>query len=87
VEDKGSVTPLTSLVQTPLCNFFTESDICGGHSETDGLPDYAWKCLDAAVYIPIIETHVRSLNIAVAAGIGLYEAIRQIDNTASQTAD
>jgi tRNA (cytidine/uridine-2'-O-)-methyltransferase len=29
--------------------------------------------------IPIMETHVRSLNLAVASGIGLYEAIRQID--------
>ena len=31
------------------------------------------------VKIPIVETHVRSLNLAVAAGIGLYEAIRQLD--------
>ena len=29
--------------------------------------------------IPIVETHVRSLNLAVSNGIGLYEAIRQID--------
>lgn len=49
-------------------------------TETDGLPDYAWRCLDAAVVIPIIERHVRSLNVSVAAGIGLYEAIRQIDS-------
>ena len=31
------------------------------------------------VRVPIVETHVRSLNIAVSQGIGLYEAMRQID--------
>lgn len=29
--------------------------------------------------IPIDETHVRSLNLAVSAGVGVYEALRQID--------
>ena len=29
--------------------------------------------------IPIDEEHVRSLNLAVSAGIGVYEALRQID--------
>ena len=29
--------------------------------------------------IPMTETHVRSLNLAVSAGIALYEAIRQLD--------
>ena len=29
--------------------------------------------------IPITETHVRSLNLAVSAGIALYEGIRQLD--------
>ena len=28
--------------------------------------------------IPINETHVRSLNLAVSAGVGMYEAIRQL---------
>lgn len=32
------------------------------------------------IKIPIIETHVRSLNLAVAAGIGIYEALRQLDH-------
>ena len=31
------------------------------------------------VKIPMIETHVRSLNLAVSVGVGLYEAIRQLD--------
>ncbi len=33
----------------------------------------------AMVKIPMIETHVRSLNLAVSVGVGLYEAIRQLD--------
>lgn len=33
----------------------------------------------AMVKIPIVEDHVRSLNLAVSVGVGLYEAIRQLD--------
>ena len=29
--------------------------------------------------IPINEAHVRSLNLGVAAGVGVFEALRQID--------
>lgn len=42
----------------------------------------------AMVKIPIVEDHVRSLNLAVSVGVGLYEAIRQLDSqklTASTT--
>ena len=31
------------------------------------------------VKIPMKETHVRSLNLAVSVGIGVFEAIRQLD--------
>ena len=34
----------------------------------------------AMVKIPIVEDHVRSLNLAVSVGVGLYEAIRQLDS-------
>lgn len=34
---------------------------------------------DQMVKIPMRQVHVRSLNLAVSAGIGIYEAIRQID--------
>eukprot|EP00898_Chlorokybus_atmophyticus_P002360 jgi/Chlat1/3124/Chrsp21S03394 len=48
-------------------------------SETDGLPKEAMeRCRSGLVTIPICETHVRSLNLAVAAGIGTFEALRQI---------
>ena len=34
----------------------------------------------ALVKIPIVTTHVRSLNLAVSAGVGLFEALRQLDS-------
>lgn len=34
----------------------------------------------AVVRIPISRDHVRSINLAVAAGVGLFEAIRQLDS-------
>jgi tRNA G18 (ribose-2'-O)-methylase SpoU len=58
---------------------FLQAMLCRGCAETDGLPPAALEAVDVLAYIPIIEKHVRSLNVAVAAGIGLYEAIRQLD--------
>ncbi|PKA47302.1 tRNA (cytidine/uridine-2'-O-)-methyltransferase [Apostasia shenzhenica] len=54
-------------------------------SETSGLPPEA--LLDCsregmgggAVRIPMVETHVRSLNLSVSVGIALYEAARQLN--------
>ncbi|KAK9834211.1 hypothetical protein WJX84_004261, partial [Apatococcus fuscideae] len=50
---------------------------------TDGLPPEAFKICEASDHamarIPILETYVRSLNLAVSAGIGVYEALRQLD--------
>ena len=51
-------------------------------AETTGLPDAAHDACAASGgirRIPIDEEHVRSLNLAVSAGIGVYEALRQID--------
>lgn len=39
----------------------------------------------AVVKIPMLETHVRSLNLAVSVGVGLYEAIRQLDFVQADT--
>ncbi|KAL2653875.1 hypothetical protein R1flu_022003 [Riccia fluitans] len=53
-------------------------------SETDGIPDEALnecsshKYGGGTVRIPIDETYVRCLNLSVAAGIGVYEALRQV---------
>ena len=41
----------------------------------------AKNATDAYVKIPMVETHVRSLNLATSVGIGLFEAIRQLDST------
>jgi tRNA (cytidine/uridine-2'-O-)-methyltransferase len=51
-------------------------------AETTGLPDEAHDACTASGgvrRIPIDETHVRSLNLAVSVGVGAYEALRQID--------
>jgi tRNA (cytidine/uridine-2'-O-)-methyltransferase len=47
-------------------------------SETVGLsPDLLAEC-SATVHIPILRAHVRSLNLSVSVGIGLFEARRQL---------
>lgn len=54
-------------------------------SEVDGLPAAALdQCLageyaGGTVRLPMNETYVRSLNLSVSAGIGVYEALRQLD--------
>lgn len=54
-------------------------------SETKGLPPLALSACCEGPYaggtarIPINETYVRSLNLSVAVGVGLYEAVRQLD--------
>jgi len=46
--------------------------------ETAGLPDWILEQFpDQIVRIPMVDARVRSLNLAMATGIGLYEAIRQ----------
>lgn len=56
-------------------------------AETFGLPKEAVsECKEGEfsggiARIPIDETYVRSLNLSVATGIGLYEALRQIDKS------
>lgn len=35
----------------------------------------------AVVKIPMLERHVRSLNLSTSVGIGVFEAIRQLDGT------
>ena len=51
-------------------------------SETAGLPPEAHAASaarGAIVTLSIDKTHVRSLNLAVSAGVGIYEALRQLD--------
>lgn len=51
--------------------------LCFG-SEPSGLPADFVRAADVVVAIPQVQVHVRSLNLAVATGIGLYEALRQL---------
>lgn len=47
-------------------------------SESDGLPlDFQQQCTDL-LYIPIVHPEIRSLNLSVSVGIGLFEAYRQL---------
>jgi tRNA (cytidine/uridine-2'-O-)-methyltransferase len=56
-------------------------------SETEGFPDAViHECKEdkhggGLVRIPIDETYVRCLNLSTAAGIGIYEALRQLGCT------
>jgi len=46
--------------------------------ETKGLPPYILENLPERCYrIPMTNPHIRSLNLAMACGIVLYEALRQ----------
>ena len=58
--------------------------------ESKGLPPEALEAATEAtggrgvVRIPVYKTHVRSLNLAVSVGIGVYEALRQTDALAAR---
>lgn len=55
-------------------------------AETTGLPEEAARDIlasgGALVKIPIVQAHVRSLNLATCVGVGLFEALRQLDGGA-----
>ena len=68
---------LTTKATTRLPDFaFAPDDVLLMGSESAGVPKDVAAACDATVRIPIART-VRSLNIAVAAGIALGEALRQ----------
>lgn len=68
---------LTTKATVRLPDFaFAADDVLLMGSESAGVPPEVAAACDAAVRIPIART-VRSLNIAVAAGIALGEALRQ----------
>ena len=52
-------------------------------AETSGLPLEAHEHINVSggelVKIPLVQDHVRSLNLAVSVGVGVFEAIRQLD--------
>ncbi|MGH7962819.1 MAG: tRNA (cytidine(34)-2'-O)-methyltransferase, partial [Candidatus Binatia bacterium] len=59
---------------------YSSDDLLVFGSETRGLADEIRKALADSLYtIPMHGTHVRSLNLANAAAIVLYEALRQLE--------
>jgi tRNA (cytidine/uridine-2'-O-)-methyltransferase len=68
---------LTTGGATPLPQFdFDQSDILLFGSESAGVPHHVHDAVTARVAIPM-QSGFRSLNVAVAAGIALAEALRQ----------
>jgi tRNA (cytidine/uridine-2'-O-)-methyltransferase len=55
-------------------------------SETRGLPDRFRSGADPLIAIPIWDERVRSLNLATAVGIVLYDAIRQCESRRQERA-
>ncbi len=73
----GRLVLFTTKGATPLNDFvFQPDDILLFGSEPSGVPDFVHAAADARVVIPIA-AEARSLNLAVSAGIGLFEALRQ----------
>ncbi len=64
----------------PQTRFFNQEDCLVFGSETRGLPeDLLRNNADRALTIPMLNPKVRSLNLANAVAIVLYEALRQIE--------
>ena len=73
----GRLVLFTTKGATPLNEFvFQPDDVLLFGSEPSGAPDFVHAASDARVVIPIA-AEARSLNLAVSAGIGLFEALRQ----------
>jgi tRNA (cytidine/uridine-2'-O-)-methyltransferase len=76
---KNRVILLSSKADVRLHDFcFEASDVLLMGQESAGVPDHVRAYCDAAVRIPL-SPHVRSLNVSVAAGIALSEALRQTE--------
>lgn len=74
----GRLVLFTTRGATPLTAFeFRPDDTLLFGRETAGAPDFVHEAADARVVIPI-RPDARSLNLAVSAGIGLFEAQRQV---------
>lgn len=78
----GRIVLLTTRGATPLPEMtFRTDDVLLFGSESRGVPDAVHEAVDARVVIPMTPG-LRSLNLAVSAGIVLGEAIRQTDGWA-----
>lgn len=74
----GRLVLFTTKGATPLTDFvFQPDDVLLFGRETAGVPDEVHAAADARVFIPI-RPETRSLNLSVSAGIGVWEAVRQV---------
>jgi len=72
---------LSTKASLPYCDFaFAPGDILLVGRESAGLPDMVHRAADARVVIPL-RAGLRSLNVSVAAGMALGEAMRQLAQT------
>ena len=79
----GRLCLFTTSGATPLTDFvFQPDDTLLFGSESTGAPDHVHAAADARVFIPILP-EARSLNLAVSAGIGLFEGLRQTNGATS----
>ncbi|MGV9006169.1 MAG: tRNA (cytidine(34)-2'-O)-methyltransferase [Brevundimonas sp.] len=73
----GRLVLFTTKGATPLPDFvFRPDDTLLFGRETAGVPEAVHAAADARIFIPI-RPGARSLNLAVSAGIGLFEGLRQ----------
>ena len=75
----GRIILLTTRGETrlPDARFLADDTLLLG-AESTGVPDYVHNRADLTVRIPM-QAELRSLNVAVSAGIGLAEALRQTE--------
>jgi len=66
---------------------YADTDYLLFGSETEGLPEAVLATCHATLRIPINSTAVRSLNLSASAAIGLFEALRQLDCSAQNSAN
>lgn len=79
----GRLVLFTTRGATALGSFaFAADDILLFGSETRGVPEAVHASVDARVVIPL-QPGARSLNLAVSAGIGLFEGLRQTGGLAA----
>lgn len=77
VRGPGRLVLFTTKGAAPLSDFaFRPDDTLLFGSEPSGAPDFVHEAADERVVIPL-EPGARSLNLAVSAGIGVFEAMRQ----------
>ncbi len=76
-QNQHRIVLLSTKAAKPITEFsFRPDDMLLFGSESEGVPDFVHKEVDARVFIPL-SPNTRSLNLASSASIALFEALRQ----------